>query len=227
MYGRFLAGVKYPPEERRQRIAYFFCVGLALTFVFLDLMTIAHLGFEGIHAGYLSERGTFGRTVGILFFMLRVGITLFILTTCFHTTDPEYVALYGLISVILQVIVRLGGYVFYPPKESLHDHNQLSNHEEDLPDLIHWPKRELSFRLSIDNGDHRLNGKSSFGDMQPIDEEETEEMQSPNGKTEPKLVNLHNGEVTRYEEYSDNLYDLQEQTKNDDQDIIANSKSQV
>merc|ERR1712113_864498 len=105
LFGRLLPGSenaksKYNVEERRQRIAYFFCAGLAVVFACLGLMDIAHYGIQSYFQRFVST----GRVT--FFLLLRVIIVLFIGTACFYVTEPELVALVGLAAICMQVMSR-------------------------------------------------------------------------------------------------------------------------
>ncbi len=157
-YGRFLAGsddeASMSDEERRQRIATFFCVGLGVSFLTLDWMSVAHVGIKAIHDRFYNEKGAFARAVALSLNISRGLIAAFIFTTFLHTTKPNLVALYGLLAIFLQVVVRLVGYVFFPPEESLHGHKHSSNDEEsEKAEEMHWPN--MTHPTSVDlHNDH-------------------------------------------------------------------------
>ena len=122
---RFLAASgdtdsKYSMEERRRRIAIFFCLGIGISFLTLDLMTIAHKGLNEIHDRYFNTENVRSRVMGFILIALRAAVVFFICTCFFYISEPEQVALSGLISILLQVILRLVGFVYFPPKKSKH-----------------------------------------------------------------------------------------------------------
>lgn len=139
---------KYSTQERRQRIAYFFCIGLAVVFLCLDLMSLAH---NGIKASYercycpqnkLRVKGLF------LCVILRFADTLFIGTVCLYIIEPEYVALAGLVSIVFQIIIRLIGSKYFPDNKShkvhdiTHDHGKDSFQPNVIDDRVNedkWP----------------------------------------------------------------------------------------
>lgn len=116
---RLLAGgttSKYPMSERRLRIAIFFCVSLGVSFLALEIMTLAHKGTTAIFDQYRNAEKISSRIIGILLVLSRLLIIVFISTVFLYTRNPEIVALLGFVSVFSQVVTRLVGGVFFPPK---------------------------------------------------------------------------------------------------------------
>ncbi len=219
-YGRFLAGSgdeksMYSDEERRQRIATFFCVGLGISFLSLDLLTLAHLGIKAIHDRFYNVKGVFARAVVLSLNISRFLITAFIFTVFLHTTEPELVALYGLISIILQVFVSLVGYIFFPPEESSHGQKQSSNDDKSKTETMHLSTRTQSKLFNLHNGEHNLYEENLHDQMQSSNDavKEVEVMNWPN-RTHHKSVHLDNGEHNLYEE---NLHDQTTQSSNDEE----------
>lgn len=140
---RFLAGdsetPKYGKEESRQRIAYFFLIGLAIVFLCLDLINLTHGSMERCH----SSHGRI-RLKGILLVVaLRVGVIIFIGTACLYVTEPVVVALVGLACIFIQILIRAMGTIFFP-SQTVHDHN--GNVQPGQPNVVdkecneeHWP----------------------------------------------------------------------------------------
>ena len=104
-------------EPRRKRIAVFFCVGLGLTFLFLDLMTMAHRGLNATMARFFGAEKESNKIAGITFIFVRVLVVLFISTAFLYVKEPEIVALVGLIAILLQLFIRIAVFFFFPYKE--------------------------------------------------------------------------------------------------------------
>jgi len=107
----------YTTEERRQRVANLFCFALAAVFLFLDVLTIAHSGFNALtdrcHCkddGHILMKG-----IGLVV-ISRIFIMAFLVTLSQYVTDPELVVLIGFGTIVLQVAVRFLGRVYFPSK---------------------------------------------------------------------------------------------------------------
>lgn len=131
--GRELAGAddssseKLSTDDRRLRIAYFFCGGLLGTFAFLDWMNVAHVG---IHASYeksqcpTRKKWRVKGLVLVVFSRICIAVCLVVLSLYIYHY-PKYIALLGLVSVALHVWIRFLGKVYFPSNihtESSHDH---------------------------------------------------------------------------------------------------------
>lgn len=136
---------KYSMEERRRRIAIFFCLGIGISFFTLDLMSIAHKGINKIHDRYFSSKNSTSQVAGFTLLALRPAVVIFISTCFLYITEPEQVALAGLFSILLQVILRLVGFFYFPAKESMHN--------SELSASI-WPN--VTQAASIKVSDHQL-----------------------------------------------------------------------
>jgi low temperature requirement protein LtrA len=105
--GASSSGSKYTNEytnERQRRIAWIFGLGLGAAFLFLDWMTIAHNGFEAVLDRCRSPVTGKIQFLGIFTVLLtRIMINAFVLTFSFYYTEPNIVAWFGLIAIILQV----------------------------------------------------------------------------------------------------------------------------
>jgi hypothetical protein len=115
---RRLAGGSDPPIandiDRRQRIAHFFCISLALVWLCLDVMMLAHKGVQfnldrckscEVH----QNRTKYAFIMGIF----RVGLIVFIASASQYLTDPSLLALVGLMGIIIQVLLRVAGSFFF------------------------------------------------------------------------------------------------------------------
>jgi hypothetical protein len=109
---RWLAGADPPiadTADRRQRVAHFFCISMALVWFCLDAMLIAHKGFS-YNVKRCSEAGNkrqhyFAMSMGLIRTSMIVGIA----TMSQYVTDPGVLALVGLIGIVMQVMLRVAG----------------------------------------------------------------------------------------------------------------------
>ena len=142
----------YSTQERRQRIAYFFCISLAVVFLCLDFMSLAHKGIKASFERCYCQQNRL-RVKGLFFcVILRLADTLFIGTACLYIIEPEYVALTGLVSIVLQIMVRLIGSKYFPENVekshksdvNTHGHGKYSSQPsiiDDQYDDDQWPNR--------------------------------------------------------------------------------------
>lgn len=165
--GRVLAGddakSKYDMEDRRQRIAYFFCAGLSTVFASLDLMNLAHNGIKPSIDRCSCSRGRL-RVRALLFVVgLRLVIILFTATACLYVNEPEIVALVGLAAILLQVFIRIIGSFFFPSQRNVHahdEHNVMDETKSDgqqhrgQPNMVdkevnedHWPNTSQAMSI--------------------------------------------------------------------------------
>lgn len=109
---RWLAGSDPPiadTADRRQRVAHFFCISMALVWFCLDVMLIAHKGI-GYNVKRCSEAGSkrqhyFAMSMGLMRTSMIVGIA----TMSQYVTEPGLLAFLGLIGIMLQVMLRVAG----------------------------------------------------------------------------------------------------------------------
>jgi hypothetical protein len=109
---RWLAGSDPPiadTADRRQRVAHFFCISMALVWFCLDAMLIAHKGI-GYNVKRCSEAGNkrqhyFALSMGFMRISMIVGIA----TMSQYVTEPSLLAFLGLIGIMLQVMLRVAG----------------------------------------------------------------------------------------------------------------------
>jgi len=112
------AYTKEESNERRQTIANLFSFSLAGVFIFLDILSLNHSGFEkATKRCHCTDSGSF-RFKGIaLVLVTRILIVSFLATLSFYVTDPEYVALIGFVTIVMQVMVRFLGRTYFPEGE--------------------------------------------------------------------------------------------------------------
>ncbi|GFH54586.1 hypothetical protein CTEN210_11062 [Chaetoceros tenuissimus] len=144
---RFLGGgasganKKFTVEERRQRIATLFCCALASSFIFLDIMSLAHSGIKITSARCnCPVKGHFRAVPVLLVVVSRLLLVAFLYALSQFVIDPEYVVLTGLCTIILQVCLRFMGKHFFPSlailemeKSEFEHHNEIE--EEKWPNV--------------------------------------------------------------------------------------------
>jgi hypothetical protein len=97
------------PEERRQRIAHFFCFSMALVFLCSDVMILVHRGLEdNLGRCRFTHTGS-RRVISLVLVMLRVGLIVFIATLSQYCTEPVSIAFIGLLAIMSQVGLRFVG----------------------------------------------------------------------------------------------------------------------
>ncbi len=133
---RLLAGesdtkLEYTKSERRFRISLFFCVALGTTFLCLDILALAHKGIEAINDQYFQRQNTYYRLVAYCLLASRIAVTIFISTAFLYVREVQYVALIGLISILLQVFLRVIGFIFFPPSGLGHGHDSKDSLENE------------------------------------------------------------------------------------------------
>jgi len=131
--GRLLAGddskSKYDTEDRRQRIAYFFCAGLAVVFACLDLLNLAHNGIAASLNRCTCTKGNLRIKAVFFVVVFRLVIILLTATACFYITEPELVAVVGFTAIFMQVLIRIMGSFFFPSQHKIHSaHDEAENH---------------------------------------------------------------------------------------------------
>lgn len=146
---------KYSLEDRRKRISIFFCIGLAMVFICLDLMSLTHRGIKGsMERCHCADNKL--RVKGILLVVvLRLVGILYIGTACLYLTEPESVALAGFASIILQVLIRWMGTKYFPSSEK-DEHHSHGGKNKPQPNILdaevnedQWPNTTQP--LSIQN----------------------------------------------------------------------------
>lgn len=120
----------YSTQERRQRIANLYCFGLATVFLSLDMMNVAHTGLKiTSNRCHDPENGKFRVKALILVVFSRIIILGFVLTLSQYVTDPEFIALIGFGTILMQVMVRFLGHVYFP-SDMIHDIEEKEFHQD-------------------------------------------------------------------------------------------------
>jgi len=113
-------------EEKKYLVAHLFSTSMAVVFVCLDIMLLAHVGLKKEVEkckilGSASENGTEKMRYnfkGVLFvFLPRGAITIFIATLSQWVKDPSTLAGLGLAAVLCQFITRLLGNIWLPDSD--------------------------------------------------------------------------------------------------------------
>ena len=124
-----LAGAGAPMfdlEERRQRIAHFFCISMAIVWLCSDLMIINHRGLkDNLGRCRFSHKGLL-RFFAFILVVLRIGMVCFIATLSQYVTQPSVLAFVGLIGISGQVLLRVVGSSFFGPEFEKHHDNDSS-----------------------------------------------------------------------------------------------------
>eukprot|EP00980_Cylindrotheca_fusiformis_P029908 scaffold24027_cov132-Cylindrotheca_fusiformis.AAC.3 len=109
--GRYLASSGPPildTADRRQRVAHFFCISMALVWLCLDVMLLAHKGFDH-NVKRCSETKTMKKIFSLSMAVMRTALIVVAATLSQYVTDPGLLAFLGLIGIILQVMLRVAG----------------------------------------------------------------------------------------------------------------------
>jgi hypothetical protein len=107
------AALSFSTQERQERIAHFFSGSLAVVWLSLDLMILAHRGLKDN-----LERSQESRSLRLGAFAmvcLRVGLILFAATLSQYISDPTKLSFLGMAGMIGQLLLRAGGTFFLPP----------------------------------------------------------------------------------------------------------------
>lgn len=142
---RFLAGggggdgASMDPEDRQQRIAHLFCGSLATIWFCLDAMTLLHLGITNSHNRCQCEHTKSFNVKGIVLLVCRVGLLLFMTTLSQYETDPENLALLGLMGVVLQLALRKLGTMYLSAEQvhALEQEGKLDPESRKWPNVTH------------------------------------------------------------------------------------------
>jgi hypothetical protein len=136
VFSRLLAGSsgadgRFTLEDRRQKIAHLFCASMAIIWFCSDVMTLAHRGLkDNLGRCRIGTSGAL-RYASVTFFLVRVGLIVFIATLSQYVTEPDVLAVLGLLGILCQVALRfVGSFIF----EEQFTHDDGSNEFDDV-----WP----------------------------------------------------------------------------------------
>lgn len=120
---RWLAGgtsaaLRFPSENRQQRIAHFFCGSMALVFFCMDAISLAHRGASDNWKECECTESKRKKLLALLLVASRAGVVVFIATLSQYETEPDNLATIGLFSIFAQLLLRaLGCWIFRHDEE--------------------------------------------------------------------------------------------------------------
>lgn len=108
---RWLAGGRgallYETEDRRQRIANFFCGSLATVWFCSDVMIVVHRGLKDNLGRFICCETKKTKVKGALLVLVRFAMIAFIATFSQHETNPKMLSLIGLSGIFVQLLLRI------------------------------------------------------------------------------------------------------------------------
>ena len=121
--GRMLAGGSGPPitdkDDRRQRVAHFFCGSLAIVWFCLDTMTLAHKGISHNVKRCHQARTKFLHVMGVSMFWTRLALIITFATMGLYVKEPLLLSFLGLIGIMVQISLRIAGSVLFYEADAL------------------------------------------------------------------------------------------------------------
>jgi hypothetical protein len=122
---RSLAGgassaLRFSTEERQELVAHFFSGSLAVVWLCLDLMILAHRGIQDNLARIQESASLRLGAFAMVFF--RVGLILFAASLSQYIHDPTTLSFLGMAGIIGQLLLRACGTIFLPPDK--HDQEE-------------------------------------------------------------------------------------------------------
>jgi xanthosine utilization system XapX-like protein len=111
------AALRFETDDRRQRIANFFCGSMALVFFCMDAMAIAHRGISANVHRCEFEATQKTRYWVVFLIALRVAVIGFIASLSQYTTAPDVLAFVGLCGILVQLFLRVMGSFAFPVNE--------------------------------------------------------------------------------------------------------------
>eukprot|EP00588_Corethron_pennatum_P014271 CAMPEP_0194274012 /NCGR_PEP_ID=MMETSP0169-20130528/7210_1 /TAXON_ID=218684 /ORGANISM="Corethron pennatum, Strain L29A3" /LENGTH=592 /DNA_ID=CAMNT_0039017107 /DNA_START=35 /DNA_END=1813 /DNA_ORIENTATION=+ len=122
-------------EEMEQMVAHLFSWAMAIVFVCLDVMTLAHVGLKEVNRCKLDGVAKYN-IKGIFLVVLPRGlVTIFIATLSLWQKDPSTLAGLGLAAVVCQLATRFMGNVWFSDHDSRnHGHADGHTHHGGIDD---------------------------------------------------------------------------------------------
>jgi hypothetical protein len=111
------AALRFETDDRRQRVANFFCGSMALVFFCMDAMSIAHRGISANVHRCECEATQKTRYLVVLLIALRVAVIGFIASLSQYTTAPGVLAFVGMCVILVQLFLRVMGSFAFPVNE--------------------------------------------------------------------------------------------------------------
>lgn len=112
--GGVSAAALLDPDDRQQRIAHFFGGSLAVVFVCLDGMSLAH---KGCIKHCMRDEQTNFRLSVIFMVVSRACLIVFFATLSQYCTDPSVLAMLGFSGIVCQLLTRVIGSFMFPPDD--------------------------------------------------------------------------------------------------------------
>ena len=112
------AALRFETDDRQQRIAHFFGGSLAVAFVCLDGMSIAHKGVNENLSRCKCKQTHTVRPAIIIMIICRIALVAFFATLSQYCTDPSSLATLGLVGIACQLLTRVVGSFIFPPDEA-------------------------------------------------------------------------------------------------------------
>lgn len=115
---RFLAGgesaaLRFSADNRQQRIAHFFAGSLAIVFLCMDTIMLAHRGIRANLERCGGNRCTKKKLLSMAHVMCRVALLGFTATLSQYFASPDYLALLGLGTILAQLCMRVFASVLF------------------------------------------------------------------------------------------------------------------
>jgi hypothetical protein len=108
---RWLAGgdgaLQFDTDDRRQRIAHFFCASFAIVYFCSDAMILCHRGLKDNMGRCRCGETKKAKITGLVLLALRVAILVFIATLSQYLTDPLLLTAIELASIFAQIVLRV------------------------------------------------------------------------------------------------------------------------
>merc|ERR1712157_189664 len=139
---RFLAGgggggelYELSKDERQERIAIVFSMGIAAVWFFRDAMILCHQGLSINLKRCHTECRTQVKKGAILVILLRILAYVFSALIFLVVTAPESVALLGFALITAQIVLRVAGQYYFTP----HIHIKQDDASESFSEQERWP----------------------------------------------------------------------------------------
>lgn len=127
------------PTEKKQHIAMFYCISLALVWLCMDLMLLLHRGVRK-HHDRLEDCNLLRCATVYFLFLVRVGLIAFMACFWLISTEPAVLAFVGLWCIVLQLLTREALERIFGNQHH-HHHQSSSAHDGKVgePDDSHQP----------------------------------------------------------------------------------------
>jgi hypothetical protein len=121
--------------NRRQNIAHWFCISMALAWFCSDAMILVHHGIKN-HLGRCRLHAS-GKFIATGLVLSRIGLIAWIGTLSLYVTEPEKLAFLGFVGIFLQVLLRFVGSIAFDENDT--DNILRGFVEESTDGLKTWP----------------------------------------------------------------------------------------